>query len=89
MQRPTTFANSLAVVAAAFFVLCRILVAVVPDAFASVAQSWFHGLVIAPQPWLGLNVSSFAFGLVTVAVVSWLFAFGWATVYNRLAGSSS
>ncbi len=89
MQRPTLFANSLAVVAAAFFVVCRILVSVAQGAFATIAQSWFHGLVIAPQPWPGLEASSFVIGLVTVTFVAWLFAFLWATVYNRLANATS
>ncbi len=89
MQRPTVFANSLAVVAGTFYVLCRILVALAPDAFARSAQSWFHGMVVAPQPWSGLDASSFLLGLVTLTLVAWLFAFGWATVYNKLAGRSS
>lgn len=89
MQRPTVFANSLAVVAAALFVICRVLVAAVPDTFSGIAQSWFHGLVIAPQPWAGLSASSFVLGLATLTIVAWLFAFSWATVYNKLAGASS
>jgi hypothetical protein len=89
VQRPTVFANSLAVVAAILYVLCRLLVEVAPGAFATTAQSWFHGLVISPEPWNGLDASSFVLGLLTFTVVSWLSAFMWATVYNKLAGTAA
>lgn len=89
MLRVTPFANSLAGIAAGFFVLCRILVSVAPALFASIAQSWFHGLVVAPSPWPGMTAGDFVLGFVSVTVVAWLVAFAWATLYNRLAPATS
>jgi hypothetical protein len=86
MLRVAPFAHSLATVSAAGYVLCRVLVAVVaPGFFASVAQSWFHGLVVAPSPWLAMGVTEFLLGMVTVAAVAWIFAAAWAWLYNRRA----
>jgi hypothetical protein len=85
MSHPTAFANSLALVAGALFVLCRALAGLAPGLFAAVGQSWFHGLVVAPQPWPAMDAPSFVLGLVTLAVTAWLFGFAWAWVYGRLA----
>jgi hypothetical protein len=88
MLRAVPFANALAAVSAAGYVLCRVLIDMAPGFFASVAQSWFHGLVVAPTPWPTMNAGEFLLGLVSLTAVAWIFAAAWAWLYNRLAPST-
>jgi len=83
MLRATAFANSLAVISAVFYVLCRVVVGVAPGLFVAIAESWFHGLVIAPEPWPAMSATSFVLGLVSFAAVAWVFGYAWAWLYKR------
>jgi len=88
MRNAIAFANAFALVIGAVFVLCRVFAGLAPGLFAAVGQSWFHGLVIAPQPWPAMDAASFVLGLVTLVLAGWLFAYAWALAYERLAGSA-
>ncbi len=89
MIKVLPFATALAAVMAAFYLLCALLALLVPDFLLALFQSWFHGLDLAKLAPDGALVTlpRFIIGLVSLTLVTWFFAAGWATLYNTLAGS--
>ena len=82
---PNATANAAAVTVGAFYVVCRVAVALFPDLAMSVAQSWFHGLEFSKVSSWNLSLGSFILGLVTSAVGAWLVGYIFATAYNYFA----
>jgi hypothetical protein len=80
-------ANAAAAVAAAAYVICRLLALIAPDALRWIAGTWFHGLALASAAsdatWLGPAQS--VVGLVTVAGAAWLAAAATGRLYNGMA----
>lgn len=80
------FANAAAVVAAVVFVVCRILVGVMPNGMFQVAQSWMHSIAVSPSSMMGYSFGSgMVLGIVTMVVVVWLIAYAFASLYNSWA----
>lgn len=84
MLNSQAFAQAVAIVTGAVFVICRLLSAITPQFIFTVGQSWFHtinlGSVAASS---GMTVSAFILGLASSVVVSWLMAYAVAELYNR------
>jgi hypothetical protein len=80
----TTLANAATAVAAAAYVICRLLALIVPDALWWVARTWFHGLALVPDgpAGYGQGVLDFTVGLVTFSVFVWLVVAATARLYN-------
>lgn len=78
------FANAAAVVAAVVFVVCRILVAAMPDSMFQVAQSWMHSVAVSPSMMSGASNAWFL-GIVSMVVVVWVVAYMFASLYNSFA----
>jgi hypothetical protein len=77
-------ANAAATVAVALYAICRVLALVVPDTLRWIAQSWFHGLALAPDgaASLWLDPTEFLVGLITLGAVAWLATAATAWLYN-------
>jgi len=90
MLRVTAFANAIASITAAFYVICVILAAVAPDLYLGIARTWVHGMdmtVLYPEG-TTTTLGSFVLGLVTLTATGWLAGASLAYVYNRqLSGS--
>jgi hypothetical protein len=86
MLRPVPLANSAAIVAALFFVLCAIFVAVAPGISLAVLQSWFHGVQLSLLPGAGMSAGGFVLGITTLVATAWVSAAALATLYNWLGG---
>ncbi len=86
MVKPIVLANASTVVALGIYVVCRIISLIAPDFLFGVAQSWFHTFStesvrsVAP-----MNIGTFIFGAVTLAVLVWLTFYAGATLYNKWA----
>lgn len=78
------FGHAAAVVTAAFYVGCAVLVAVLPDLFKAISQSWFHGIDIE-SIWTGSPRGNFVLGFASAVVLGWLSGWGFAWVYNKFA----
>lgn len=78
-----SFGHASAVVVAVFYVGCALLVAVLPDLFRAISQSWFHGIDIG-SIWTGSSRGNFVLGLVSAVVLGWVSGWGFARVYNKL-----
>ncbi len=81
------FANASALLTGLVYITCSFLVALFPDYFRIVGQSWFHGIDIN-LIWTGEARGNFFTGFVTAVVGTW--SAGWAFVwlYNKFAKSS-
>jgi hypothetical protein len=86
MLRPVPLANSSAIVAALFFVLCAIFVAVAPGIYLAVLRSWFHGVQLSLLPGAGMSAGGLALGITTLVATAWVSAAVLAALYNRLGG---
>jgi hypothetical protein len=86
MLRPVPLANSSAIVAALFFVLCAIFVAVAPGIYLAVLRSWFHGVQLSLVPGAGMSAGGLMLGITTLVATAWVSAAALAALYNRLGG---
>jgi hypothetical protein len=87
MLNKLAFANSLAVLAAAIYVLFGILALVSPRAFQLLFNAQFFGANVASlipkvRPSVGSVVT-----LVIVVGMAWVTGYVWASLYNRFAKS--
>ncbi|MBI1892947.1 MAG: hypothetical protein HYS14_02385 [Candidatus Rokubacteria bacterium] len=85
MLNPLAFANSLAVVTAAFYILLRVVALVSPAAFEFLFNAQFLGARVAsllPRP---PSFGEFVGTGVTIVVSAWALSYGWAWLYNRFA----
>lgn len=73
-------ANAAAATTAVVYILCRILVAIVPNFMLVVARSWFHTVELQTRAPGGMDV--FIVGLVSSTVFAWLAGFVFAYFYN-------
>jgi len=87
MIRTIAFANALATVAAAGSVVCAILSLLAPDFVMGIAQTWPHLLNLELiRATTSPGVGSIITGVITFAIVAWLWGYAWAWTYNRFAG---
>ena len=85
MLNRLAFANSLAVLTAALYVLFAILALVAPRVFQILFDAQFFGANVAS---LFPKVHPSAASLVTLVlmiVMSWVLGYAWAALYNRFA----
>jgi hypothetical protein len=82
-----SFANALALVSVGAYLLCLLLAAAVPDLFAAILLSWFHGTVAGTGAGVRVTAAGMLLGLLTVAAFAWLFGLALAALYNRLVRS--
>lgn len=85
MLKEQPFANALAGITAALYLVCAFLFAVAPDLFRGLAQTWFHGYDLSSIPPAPVTFGGVLVGLVTVVAVTWGFGYLFALVYNKLA----
>ncbi len=80
-------ANATAVTVATLYVICRVLVLVMPDLFLTVAGTWFHGIDISKIAATGGagDFNSFILGLITIGLGGWLMGYLFAITYNYFA----
>ncbi len=88
MLNQLAFANSLAVLTAALYVLFAIIALVSPGAFQFLFNAQFFGADVASLfPKVRPSVVSLV-TLVMVVVMSWVMGYSWAWLYNRFAKMS-
>lgn len=84
MVKPIILANSLTTVALGLYVVCRVLSIIAPDILFNVARSWFHTFSLeALRGTTQLELGTFVFGAVTLAILTWLTTYVSATLYNK------
>jgi len=89
MLNTIAFANSLAILSGAFYILLYILAVVWRDAFHFFFNAQFLGADVASLLPRQLTYGGFVGTLIVLIVTSWVFAFAWAWLYNRLAALPS
>ena len=81
----TAWANATALITAAIYVICGLLVSTTPGFMMMVARSWFHGIDLS-KSWSGRAFpGNFLFGFVTIVIFAWFSGYVFAWVYNKLA----
>jgi len=85
MLKSVPFANAVAIISAVFFVICVALSYLLPDITSLLIQSWFHNLGLTQVKPIQLSLNSFALGLISFTVVSWITMYFTIVLYNRLA----
>lgn len=78
-------ANALAATVGVIYVVCAVLVTLLPGVSMAVAQSWFHGIDITRISSWNVTVGSFIMGLVTSIAFSWAVGYLFAYTYNLFA----
>lgn len=84
MLKPVPFANAAAVTGVVVFVICRLLVGLMPTTMFSVAQSWMHSVAVQPSSMMGGygTAGVWVTGLISMLVAVWLVAYLFARLYN-------
>ena len=75
-------ANATALTVGFIYVACAFLVAISPQLFRTVAESWFHGWNMSLL-WTGTPRGNFILGLVSAMAGSWIVGYIFAWTYNR------
>lgn len=84
MVKPTILANSITTVVIGLYVICRVLSQIAPDFLFSVGRSWFHTFSLeALRGTTPLELGTFVFGAVTLAILTWLTTYASAALYNK------
>ncbi len=78
------FANASAILTGLVYLVCSLLVALFPEFFRIVGQSWFHGVDLS-LIWTGTPRGNFVLGFITAVVGTWLTGWAFAWVYNKLS----
>lgn len=78
-HNPIATANAAAVTTGIFYIICRVLVGLLPDLMMSISQAWFHGLTIGA--W-NLASGSFIVGLISAGATAWIVGYIFAISYN-------
>lgn len=84
MKQQFAIANALAITTAVIYILCRVLVGLFPDASFTIAQSWFHGIEINQLGTWNLTFGSFALGLISATITTWIMGYIFTKVYTVL-----
>ncbi len=81
--KANVLANTSAILTGIIYVVCAVLVMLLPDFFKDVATSWFHGMDLGAI-WTGAPRGNFFLGLVTAMGGAWIIGWLFAWVYNKL-----
>jgi hypothetical protein len=85
MLNKVAFANALAVLTAALYVLFAVVALVSPRAFQVLFDAQFFGANVASLfPKVAPSAASLATAVIMIAM-SWLAGYAWAWLYNRFA----
>lgn len=86
MLNAKAFANASTVVSLALYVVCRVASLIAPDFLFSVASSWFHTFSVdSLKGTTPMDLGTFLFGGVSLAVLVWITAYATIVLYNRFA----
>jgi len=86
MLKPQAFANAVAVVGLALYVVCRVIALIAPDLLFNVGQSWFHTFSLnAVKTTSTFDLGTFLFGGITFSILAWVTAYATASLYNKFA----
>lgn len=84
MLNAKAFANAATTVGLAAYVVCRVLVLLVPDFMFSVAQSWFHTFNLnSVKAVESFNIGTFLLGAVTFGAFVWIMTYATVSLYNK------
>lgn len=79
---PLVTANAVAATTAIVFVVCRILVGLLPDFMFAIGQSWLHGIALTQLGTWNLSTSTFVLGLISSTIFAWIIGYLFAILYN-------
>jgi 2TM family of unknown function (DUF5676) len=79
------FANSLAILSAAIYLVFHLIRLIAPIGFRFVFNAQFIGADVASLLWREIPVGTFVISFIIAVATAWIFAYGWAWLYNRLA----
>ena len=84
MLNPKAFANAFTATGVGVYVVCRVLSLVAPDFLFGVGKSWFHTFNMdAIRGTVPMDMGTFLYGGVTLAVLIWVTAYVGANLYNK------
>ncbi len=82
---PTAFANSMAILTAAFYLLFYLINLIAPGLFRLLFNAQFLGADVASLLPKEFTAGNFIVALVLMVITAWIFGYVWAWLYNRLA----
>ena len=85
MLNSMAFANSLAALSGAFYLLLYVLAVVWREAFLFLFNAQFLGADVASLLPRQLTYGGFVGTLIVLIVTAWVFGFAWVWLYNRFA----
>lgn len=86
MLNAKIFANAVTAVSLGLYVVCRIVSLFASDFLFSMAKSWFHTFSVdSMQGTTPMDLGTFVFGGVTLAVLAWVTTYVTIILYNKWA----
>lgn len=86
MLNAKAFANAATAVSLGVYIVCRVISLVAPDFLFSVARSWFHTFSVDSVKGVApMDMGTFLFGGVSMAILVWVTMYVTISLYNRWA----
>ena len=85
MLKPAAFANALAILTGAFYLLIHIIRLFAPVSFRYLFNAQFMGADVASLMWPQVASGNFILTFIIAVATAWLFAYCWAWLYIRFA----
>jgi hypothetical protein len=85
MLNSAAFANSLAILTGAFYLIVHLIRLGAPVSFRYIFNAQFMGADVASLMWRDIPLGNFIISFVVAVLTAWLFGYAWAWLYNRLA----
>lgn len=84
MLNANAFANASTVVVLGLYAVCRAVSLIAPDFLFGIANSWFHTFSVESlKGTTPMDLGTFVFGGVTLAILTWATTYATIFLYNR------
>ena len=85
MLNQAAFANALAILTGALFLVFHLIRLIAPIGFRFLFNAQFLGADVASLLWRDIPLGTFIISLIAAVATAWVFGYAWAWLYNRLA----
>lgn len=83
-MKPLPLANSLAVVMAGAWVVCALIIWILPEFSLYITKTWLMGLQGLTLTGWSLDFLTFLVGGIAAVVSAWVFGYAWGWLYQKL-----
>jgi hypothetical protein len=85
MLNQAAFANSLAILTGAIYLVFHLIRLIAPIGFRFLFNAQFMGADVASLLWREIPIGTFILSFILAVLTAWIFDYVWAWLYNKLS----